>query len=149
MHRGWLAVLGLAATGVLVAGWVSRTSVSSVSGVYSGCPPAFTGYDTRGALVDEAIAAARTVALDHVVENNQGRLTRRTRRNYPVLEAVELATGAALFGQTRLGQIATKRCGRAAARASWAIAFTDTESPVCCTRDVRFAIRFKRGWWVF
>jgi hypothetical protein len=150
MRRAWLGVLALAAVSLVVAGWVSRSSSPHVPGaVHAGCPPVFTGYDTRVALMDEVVAVARSIALDHIVENNQGRLTRRTRRNYPVLQVVELASAPVLAGQTRLRQIATRRCGPDAARASWAVVFTDTESPVCCIKDVRFVIRIDRGWWVF
>jgi hypothetical protein len=150
VRRAWFGALTLATLGLPFAGSVGRTHASrSESTVHSGCPPPFTGYDTRAALVEDAIAAARTIALDHIVENNQGRITRRTRRNYPVLQAVELATGPALPAQEQFKRIATKRCGHSAALASWAVVFTDTESPVCCIKDLRFAIRLKRGWWVF
>jgi hypothetical protein len=147
-----IRLLGFAAAGLAIAaagGLAGANLAVPAPAVHSGCPPRFTGYDLRPTLVDDALAAVRRAAVDHVTETNQGRVTRRTRRNYPALEIVQLGTAPELPGQTALYRIATRRCSRAAARASWAVAFTDTESVMCCLKDVRFAVRLRSGWWVY
>lgn len=118
-------------------------------GVHRGCPTRFSEWDVRLATVDQAMATARLVALDHIVEHNQGRTTRRTRDNYPVLEAVELDSIPPVPGQTVLLRQASRRCGKKIAQASWAVVFTDTESVLCCLRDVRFVVWLKSGWWIY
>jgi hypothetical protein len=95
------------------------------------------------------IAAAREVAIDHIISHYQGRTVRRTVVNYPVLEVVDLLTGPRLPAQQTLRRRATHRCGDRVARWAWAVIFTDTESPLCCTEDVRFVVHLKKGWWVF
>jgi len=117
--------------------------------IHKGCPAAFTGYDVRATAVDDVLAIARRVAVDHVTETNQERVTRRTTRNYPVEEVVLLSTGPRLRGQRALYRVAAARCGRQSAQASWAVVFTDTESVLCCVKDVRFVVRLRSGWWVY
>ena len=113
------------------------------------CPGRFTGYDVRSTSLDSVVAVARRIAIDHVVTQYQGHAVRRTVANYPVLEVVQLETAPVLPAQQTLRRAAARRCGVRTARASWAVIFTDTESPVCCTKDVRFVVRLRSGWWVF
>ena len=147
-----LASLGLTLVLALAASSSNQVgSASTTASVRAGCPVRFDGgTEARGSLVDEAVAVARRIAVDHVVENNQGRTTRRTSANYPVLSAIQLRTGPALPGQQTLTALASRRCGHTTAEwTQWAITFTDTESVLCCIRDVRFVIRLDRGWWVY
>src|SRR5437763_11148343 len=94
----------------------SSNQIGFATGVHAGCPSRFDGRtQARTSLVDEAIAVARRVAVDHVVEHNQGRTTRRTRSNYPVLSAIQLRTGPTLPGQQTLTALASRRCGHTTA----------------------------------
>ena len=108
-----------------------------------------TGYDVRPTSLESVIAVARRIAIDHVVAHYQGHAIRRTVANYPVLEVVELDTGPTLPAQQTLRRSAARRCGTRTAQASWAVIFTDTESPICCRKDVRFVLHLRNGWWVF
>ena len=78
-----------------------------------------------------------------------GVIVRRTVANTPVLEVVELETAPVLPAQQALKRVAARRCGARTARASWAVIFGDTESPICCTKDIRFVVRLENGWWVY
>jgi hypothetical protein len=130
-------------------------TVAAQASAYAGsptrerCPRDVTALSVRPALVDGVIAAARRVVLDHVIENNQGRLTRRTAANFPVLEVVQLGSAPLLPGASSLRRLAIKRCGKINAYWAWAVVFTDTESPVCCLRSIVFVVRVKTGWRVF
>jgi hypothetical protein len=139
------AVAAVLAIGAVVGARVTTSPVS----IHRGCRAHFASWDLRTATADEAVAVARRVVLDHVVEHNQGRATRRTRSNYPVIEVVSLGHTPALQGQSALAKQAAHRCGRQMARASWAVVFTDTEPVLCCIRDARFVIRLRSGWWVY
>ena len=99
--------------------------------------------------VGSVLAVARRVAIDHVVAYYMDHKVRRTVANYPVLEVVELETAPVLPAQQALKRIAARRCGARTARSSWAVIFTDTESPICCTKDIRFVVRLEKGWWVY
>jgi hypothetical protein len=108
-----------------------------------------TARTVRPTTVDGVIAAARRVFLDHITENNQGRITRRTRANFPVLEVVQLTGFPPLPGSASLKRLAVRRCGKTNAYWAWAVVFTDTQSPVCCLREIVFVVRVERGWRVF
>jgi hypothetical protein len=129
----------------------SSNRVVSATGVRAGCPSRFDGRtQARTSLVDQAITAARRIAVDNVVEHNQGRTSPRTRTNYPVLNAIQLRTFPVLPGQQTLIALVSRRCGRTTAKwTQWAITFTDTQSVLCCIRDVRFVIKLDDGWWVY
>jgi hypothetical protein len=99
--------------------------------------------------VDSVVAVARRVVIDHVVVRYMDHKVRRTVANTPVLEVVELETAPVLPAQQALKRVAARRCGARTARASWAVIFGDTESPICCTKDVRFVVRLENGWWVY
>jgi hypothetical protein len=139
------AVAAVLAVSAVVGAKVTASPVS----IHRGCPAHFASSDLRTVTADEAVAVARRVALEHVVEHNQGRATRRTRSNYPVIEVVSLGHTPALPGQSALAKQAAHRCGRQIARRSWAVVFTDTESVLCCIRDARFVVRLGSGWWVY
>jgi hypothetical protein len=149
MARGRLIALPLACTVVLVLAAARADSSSRPQQVFRGCPGRFTGEDVRATSLDSVVAVARRVAIDHVIADYMDHKVRRTVANYPVLEVVELLTGPVLPSQQTLRRQAAHRCGSRAAQASWAVIFTDTESPVCCTKDVRFVVHLKNGWWVF
>ena len=150
MARGRLvAVPLLCGTVALVLAAARADSSSRAQHVLHGCPGRFTGYDVRPTSLDSVVAVARRVAVDHVIAHYQGHAIRRTVANYPVLEAVELVTGPILPAQQTLRRVAARRCGVGTAQASWAVIFTDTESPICCTKDVRFVVHLRNGWWVF
>lgn len=143
-----IRVLGLVAV-LTVSAVVGARVAASRTIVHRGCPAHFGGRDLRGATADNAIAVARRVVLGHVIENAQGHAIRRTRASYPVIQVVSLETVPALPGQAALARRAARRCAGPAARSSWAVVFTDTESVMCCIRDVRFVIRLRSGWWVY
>jgi hypothetical protein len=48
-----------------------------------------------------------------------------------------------------LKRLAVARCGATSAYWAWAVVFTDTQSVVCCLRDIVFVVRLKDGWRVF
>jgi hypothetical protein len=150
MARGRLvAVPLLCGTVALVLAAARADSSSPAQLVLRGCPGRFTGYDVRPTSLESVVAVARRVAIDHVVAHYQGHAIRRTVANYPVLEVVELDTAPILPAQQTLRRVAARRCGTRTAQASWAVIFTDTESPVCCTKDIRFVVHLRNGWWVF
>jgi hypothetical protein len=113
------------------------------------CPAGVNENTVRVAPVADVIAAARRVVIDHKRENNQGRITRRTTANNPVIAAIELGGRPALPGSAPLLRLAAKRCGATTARFAWAVVFTDTNSVLCCVRDVVFVVHVKSGWPVF
>jgi hypothetical protein len=106
-------------------------------------PGAFLGRSGSGILIDGAIAAARSVVIDHRTETNQGRVTRRTPQNYWLSEVTFVPPRESLHGQ------AVGRCGAEVASFSWALVFHDGESPVASDEDVRFALRMRDGWWIY
>lgn len=149
MTRGRLIALPLACTVVLVLAAARADSSSRPEQISRGCPGRFAWEEVRATSLDSVVAVARRVAIDHVIATYMDRKVRRTVANYPVLEVVELLTGPALPAQQPLRRQAAHRCGSRAAQASWAVVFTDTESPICCTKDVRFVVHLGNGWWVF
>jgi hypothetical protein len=74
-------------------------------------------------------------------------------RRWSLRRMVELSTAPKLPGQTSRAIGALPR-GR---RSVWpsrrtrimAVAFTDTESVICCLRDVRFAVRLQSAWPIY
>jgi hypothetical protein len=145
----WIAVPISCCTVALLLAAARADSSSRPQQISHGCPGRFTGYDVRPSSLDSVVAVARRVAIDHVIAHYQGHAIRRTVSNYPVLEVVELDTAPVLPSQEALRRVAARRCGLRTAHASWAVIFTDTESPVCCTKDVRFVLHLRNGWWVF
>jgi hypothetical protein len=145
----FIAVPLLCGTVALLLAAGRADSSSRPPQISHGCPGRFTGYDVRATSLDSVVPVARRVAIDHVISQYQGHAIRRTATNYPVLEVVELDTGPSLPAQQTLRRVAARRCGIQTAKASWAVIFTDTESPVCCTMDIRFVVHLKNGWWVF
>jgi hypothetical protein len=99
--------------------------------------------------VDSVVTVARRVVIDHVVVRYMDHNIRRTVANTPVLEVVELETAPVLPAQQALKRVAARRCGARTVRWSWAVIFGDTESPICCTKDIRFVVRRESGWWVY
>ena len=87
--------------------------------------------------------------IDHKRENNQGRITRRTATNYPAIQVTELSAVPQLPGATSLKRLASARCGSGTAQFAWAVIFTDTESVLCCIRDIVFVVHVRSGWKVF
>jgi hypothetical protein len=147
MRMTLLLVLGAVVMSIAL---VLRTSIdASALPRQARCPSDVTALSVRPALVDGVIAAARRVVLDHKTENNQGRITRRTATNFPVLEVVQFSDLPPLPGSSSLLRLATARCGKAVAHWAWAVVFTDTQSPVCCLREVVFVVRIRTGWRVF
>jgi len=114
-----------------------------------GCPLGANGRTARVAQVDGVLAAARRAVIDHKSENIQGQVTRRTTANFPVIEVVELSSGPPVPGQEALTRIAISRCGKLAAHYSWAVIFTDTQSVLCCVREIVFVVLLKHGWNVY
>ena len=150
MARGRLiAVPLLIGAAALLLAAARADSSSTEQQISRGCPGRFTAYDVRPTSLDTVVAVARRVAIDHVIADYQGHAIRRTVANYPVLEVVELESAPMLPAQQPLRRAAARRCGIRTAQASWAVIFTDTESPVCCTKDVRFVVHLRNGWWVF
>jgi hypothetical protein len=137
----------IAATVASTAGTAGHSAVSESSRVR--CPTDVTARTVRPATVDGVIAAARRVVLDHITEDNQGRITRRTPASFPILEVVQLTGFPPLPGSASLKRLAIRRCGTANAYWAWAVVFTDTQSPVCCLREIVFVVRVERGWRVF
>jgi len=107
------------------------------------------GRTARVSEIDGVLAAARGEVIDHKTENNQGRVTRRTAANFPVIEAVQLGDAPLLPGAASLTRLAVARCGKLAAYYAWAVVFTDTQSVVCCIREIVFVVHVKSGWKVF
>ncbi|HEY8644769.1 MAG TPA: hypothetical protein VIL77_02705 [Gaiellaceae bacterium] len=132
---------------VLVAGGaaaVAATSNGSRTAVHVGCPPQFSFQQPQASLIDGAIAAARTVVIDHRTETNQGRVSKRTPTNYYLSQVMDLSRS-----RGTLFRAAARRCGAEVAGASWALVFHDGESLIATNSDVRFAVRLKNGWWVY
>ncbi len=144
-----IAVPLLCGTVALFLAAARADSSSRPEQITHGCPGRFTGYDVRPTSLDSVVAVARQVAIDHVIAHYQGHAIRRAVANYPVLAVVELDTAPILPAQPTLRRVAARRCSIHTAQASWAVIFTDTESPVCCTKDVRFVVHLRNGWWVF
>jgi hypothetical protein len=127
-----------------------RSSADPTTSLREVCPHDVNALSVRPATVDGVIAAARRVVLDHITENNQGRVTRRTATNFPILEVVQLEGSPQLPGSSStLRRMAVGRCGKTNAYWAWAVVFTDTQSPVCCLREIVFVVRIKSGWRVF
>jgi hypothetical protein len=103
----------------------------------------------RYATVDQVIAAARRVVIDHKVEFVQGRRVRLNARNTAVVEVVALGAYPPLPGQRPLTREAVKRCGEAAARWAFAVVFSPSWSVICCEYWDAFVVRTKDGWHVF
>jgi hypothetical protein len=140
----------LAAIVLVTGAALASTSAGARLGpVHSGCPVPFSGWDVRTASADQAAAAARVVAFDHVVEHNQGRTSRRTRANYPIVGMVYLGSGLHLSGGSALLRLATRRCGKSVAEVSWSVTFHDSESVICCLIDTRFVVHLRNRWWVY
>jgi len=148
-HRRVITALLVCVTAVPVLAASQADSSSPRQRVSKGCPGRFAGPAVRPTSLGSVVAVARLVAIDHITSHYQGRSVRRNVVNYPVLEVLELSTGPILPGQQTLRRRAARRCGDRAARSAWAVIFTDSESPICCTEDVRFVIHLKDGWWVF
>ena len=113
------------------------------------CPSGVNGRTVRPVSVNGVLAAARRVVIDHKSENNQGRITRRTAANYPVIEVTELSAVPRLPGAESLKRLASARCGSETAQFAWAVIFTDTQSVLCCIREIVFVVHVKNGWKVF
>ena len=113
------------------------------------CPTGVNGRTAEVAQVDGVIAAARRAVIDDKTETNQGRVTKRTAANYPVVEVVDLSRLPLLPGAASLMRLAVARCGKITAQAAWAVVFRDTESVLCCVRDVVFVVHLRSGWKVF
>jgi hypothetical protein len=127
--------------GVAAAGLVA--SRDSRPRVHTGCPKNFSSWTARDGIIDDAIAAARAVVIDHRTETNQARVTRRTRENYALWE-VRDGVGS---GTSRREAVA--RCGAKVATFSWVLVFHDGESLIASDRDVRFAVLTPDGWWIY
>jgi hypothetical protein len=112
------------------------------------CPSDVNALTVRPALVDGVVSAARHVVVQGT-ENNQGRITRRTNASNPILAVMALTSYPPLPGAGTLKRMAIRRCGKTNAFWAWAVVFTDTQSPVCCIREVVFVVRVKNGWRVF
>jgi hypothetical protein len=136
---GWTALL---AAGIAAAFAVASSGASKLH-VHLGCPAHFSAAAVQESLIDGAIAAARSVVIDHRTETNQGRVTRRTPQNYWLSEVTFVPPRESLHGQ------AVGRCGAEVASFSWALVFHDGESPVASDEDVRFALRMRDGWWIY
>jgi hypothetical protein len=132
---------------------IATTAASSESSarrllVSKGCPDSS---DWRGFGVDEAIAVARHVVIDGKVVHYQGRTTRLTKANYPVVQTVVIGRYAnpGLARPRSLAREAKRRCANLAAGWVWAIVFHDSLSPMCCSYPVAFVARTERGFYVF
>jgi hypothetical protein len=146
MIRSLLACVAAGAVGASAAGGTQTPSRV----IHTGCPPAFAGAAAGEMTVDQAMAVARAVAIDHRVDHYQGHAIRRTPANYPVLEVVRFSDGPPVLpGEQALKKIAAKRCGGFTAYFSAAVVFAISQSPVCCLRDTRFVVHLRRGWWVY
>jgi len=113
------------------------------------CPSGVNGRTVLLADVNSVVTAARAVVIDHKTETNQGRVTKRTVVNYPVVEAVDLSQLSTLRGAAWLRRLAAERCGGVNARYAWAVVFRDANSVLCCVRDVVFVVHLRSGWSVF
>lgn len=115
------------------------------------CPRASDGPEpgTVAASADEVIAVARRVNHRDVT-HYQGRAERRTRWNTPVHGVVMHVNDDSLSvpGRRVLAARAKKRCGRLG-RATSAVTFYDSLSPVCCQTFTLFVKRGTRAWIVF
>jgi hypothetical protein len=136
-----IAGLALSLTG-------TQATTSLASSTQRRCPTDVNALSVRPALVDGVIRAARRVVV-RGWENNQGRITRRTVATNPILEVVQLTGYPPLPGSRALKRMAIRHCGKTNATWAWAVVFTDTQSPVCCLREVVFVVRVKNGWRVF
>ena len=130
------------AVGFATAFAVASPGASKLDG-HVGCPPHFSATAVRESLIDGAIAAARSVVIDHRTETNQGRVTRRTPQNYWLSEVTFVRPRGSLHRE------AVGRCDVKVASFSWALVFHDGESPVASHRDVRSALRMREGWWIY
>ena len=145
LSTGWV----LAVVSALAAASFVVESTTAAATTARRCPAGINGRTVRPASVDRVLAIARRVVIDHKIENNQGRITRRTAANYPVIEVTELSAVLRLPGAESLRRLASARCGSETAQFAWAVIFTDTQSVLCCIREIVFVVHVKDGWKVF
>jgi hypothetical protein len=144
-----LVVLGTGLAVAFAASGPSREAHPAATTEWGKCPTGITGATVRYATVDQVIAAARRVVIDHKVVFVQGRRVRLNARNTAVVEVVALGSYPTLLGQRPLKREAAKRCGVAAARWAWAVVFSPAWSVICCQYWDAFVVRTEDGWHVF
>jgi hypothetical protein len=139
------AIACAAAVGGLVAS--SSSSENAVRSGRSGtarCPSAEAPplYGT----VDQALAAARRLLIRGSI-TAQGKTTKLTPRNSPIIDVVILArTARSLPGAAGLRAAATRRCGSDIAQASWAVYIDYPELLISSSIRLAFLVRTKAGW---
>lgn len=96
--------------------------------------------------IDEVIAAARRLLARGSI-TVQGKTTRLTAKNSPLLSVVTLApTGTPFPGTPSLRATATRRCGRNIAVASWAVMLTVPDITPSGSTRFAFLVKTKSGW---
>jgi hypothetical protein len=150
-HKALIAALvvagGLGAA-VAIAARPSAEARARPAPIRRGCPVVGPG-NARAVPVDEVIAAARRVVIDHRTEKVQGRRYRLSEKTTPVLEAVMLGDAPPLPGSGALRRLAKRRCPMTDPTYTWAVVFGDTISVVCCLRTTVFVAPTKQGWFAF
>jgi hypothetical protein len=143
-----LAAVGGLATAVTIAARSSPDGRAGSAPIRRGCPSVGPG-NARAVAVDQVIATARRVVIDHRTEKVQVDRYRLNEKTTPVLEAVMLGELPRLPGTSTLRRLAKRRCGATDPTYTWAVVFGDTISVVCCLRTTLFVAPTKQGWFVF
>jgi hypothetical protein len=134
-----------AAAGQALANRKDQNATPSASRApFAGCPR--ISVPPEYGTIDEAVAAARKLLVRGSI-TVQGKTTRLTRKNSPVLSIVTLAETSVPFpGAAVLRATATRRCGRNTAAASWAVMLAVPDlTPTASTRFA-FLVKTKSGW---
>jgi hypothetical protein len=114
------AVVSVVAVSGLVASSPSRGDASRSGAIGKARCPAAEVPPLYGT-VDQALAAARRLLIRGSI-TAQGKTTKLTPRNSPIIDVVILArTARPLPGAAALRAAATRRCGSDIAQASWAV----------------------------
>jgi hypothetical protein len=143
-----VATLGLLLAVVVVHAGSSAESAAAPRPIKKSCPRVGPG-NASLVTVDQVIATARRVVVDHHTEEIQGHRYRLNEKTTPVLEAVMLGDSPPLPGRRSLARLAKSRCPKTDPTYTWAVVFGDTISVVCCLRTTVFVAATKRAWFVF
>jgi hypothetical protein len=142
--------LVLTAVGALAVMAAGGASAHGAPRIVRSCPFAVNGRVAVSAVVNDVIAAARHVEVEHVMTHFQGRSELRSDVNTPVVAVVDLGPQAPVLpGEPPLTRLAGKRCGSEVARYSWAVVFHDGLNVICCIDPVVFVTPTKSAWYVF
>ncbi len=149
-----LAVAVVALGGTAAIAMETATSDPAISRL-TDCPSRGEVFGGGTALAAADAGWRYLIAADPVIDV-QGRRYRRSRRNTPLVEVLQLGsvdtTTGPLPGVRELKRLAMKRCANASPSSlggTWALAYHETLSVICCNHWILFAWLSKDRWHVY